>query len=217
MTGIKKKLKSENGMVIVEATFVFPVMFIILFIIIYMGNAYYQKAVVENIVTEYAIKGASCCADPVLAFYKEHGVMPGYKDLKTQPYRYVFGGMSDVESEIGKEVKKAINESPTFFAGMSPKVKTSETQIASFNNAVLYATFSVDVNYVIEFPIRFLYADSPVVLSINSRAEVPVNDTAEFIRNTDMVMDLLEGTKAADYISNVFGKINDFINTFSEK
>jgi len=217
MTGIKKKLNSENGMVIVEATFVFPVMFIILFIIIYMGNAYYQKAIVENVVTEYAIKGANYCADPVLAFYKENGVMPGYKDLKTQPYRYVFGGMSDIENQIGREVKQAIEDSPTFFAGMTPKVKTSQAQIASFNNAVLYATFSVDVNYVIEFPIRFLYADNPVVLSINSRAEVPVNDTAEFIRNTDMVMDLLEGTKAADYISNVFGKINDFINTFSEK
>ena len=39
---IKQKLNnSENGEVIVEATIIFPIMFIVLFFLIYMGNAFY--------------------------------------------------------------------------------------------------------------------------------------------------------------------------------
>ena len=44
------QMHSENGTVIIEATFVFPIMFIILFFLIYMGNAFYMKAQVESVV-----------------------------------------------------------------------------------------------------------------------------------------------------------------------
>lgn len=76
MTGknsICSKLNSENGTVIIEATFVFPIMFIILFFLIYMGNAFYMKAQVESVVEQKAIQGAAYCADPILETMKETG------------------------------------------------------------------------------------------------------------------------------------------------
>jgi len=216
---IKKLYKSEKGAVqIVEATFVFPIMFIILFFLIYMGNAYYVKAQVESVVETYAIEGAGYCADPILETIKKTGSVPSLSNLKTQPYRYIFGGMNDIESEIGRKVESEINgKSSSFFRNMKPKLKTSSSNIAKFNNYVVYSTFSVEVEYVVEFPIRFMGADAPPMLTINSRSEVPVNDTAEFIRNTDMVIDLFHGTKIGQSISDVFGKINDFISSFASK
>lgn len=214
-----KKIKSEHGAVqIIEAAFVFPIMFIILFFLIYMGNAHYVKAQIESVVETYAIEGAGYCADPILETIKKTGSVPSLSSLDTQPYRYIFGGMNDIESEIGSAVEKEIGgKSSSFFKNMKPELKTSSHQIAKFNNYVVYSTFSVEVEYLVEFPIRFLGSSSAPMLTINSRAEVPVNDTAEFIRNTDMVIDLFHGTKIGQSISDVFGKINDFISSFASK
>lgn len=216
---IKKKLKTENGVVqIVEAAFVFPIMFIILFFLIYMGNAHYIKAQVESVVETYALEGAGYCADPMLETIKQTGSVPSLSALKTQPYRYIFGGMNDIEAKIGASVEAEISDqSSSFFKNMSPQLKTSSANIAKFNNYVVYSTFQVEVEYAVEFPIRFLGAASPTVLTIHARAEVPVNDTAEFIRNTDMVIDLFHGTKIGQSISDVFGKVNDFISNFASK
>lgn len=212
-----KENKEEKGSVIVEATFVFPVMFIILFILIYMGNAFVQKAQVEGIVSEYAVKGASYCTDPILTEIKENGKPPAYNAFKAEPYRYLFGGMSDVEVAMENEVVKAIDNSFTFFGGMKPQIKTQIDHIATFNNSVVYATFSVEVEYAIRFPISFLGGDRPIELNLTAREEAPVNDTVEFIRNADLVIDVFHGTRVGQSISDVFGKVNDFISSFASK
>ena len=100
---------------------------------------------------------------------------------------------------------------------MSPNITTPKADIAQYNNFVVYSTFSVEVKYTIKFPISFLGESTPPMLVITSRAEAPVDDTAEFIRNTDMVVDVFHGTKVGQKISDIFGKINDFISGFSKK
>lgn len=213
-----KKLRKQDGMVIVEASFVFPIMFIILFFLIYMGNAYYIKAQVEAVTSQYAIVGANSCADPLLETVKQTGSVPALKDLKTEPYRYIFGGMSDIEAKISNDVKNKINlGAGSFFKNMNPKIVTPDNEIAQFHNFVVYSTFSVEVRCEVQFPIRFFGEDAPPVLVLCSRSEVAVNDTTEFIRNTDMVIDLFHGTKVGQNISDVFGKINNFISSFAGK
>lgn len=219
MIGFKRiKADNERGAVqIVEASFVFPIMFIILFFLIYMGNAHYVRSQIESVVEVNAIKGANYCADPLLETIKEKGKVPSLEKLNTKPYRYVFGGMSDVETKIASSVKKEIKgNSSSLFKNMKPKIQNS-SKIAKFNNYVVYSTFSVDVSYQLQFPIRFLGKNTPPILSIKTRAEVPVNDTAEFIRNTDLVIDVFHGTKIGQKISDIFGKINDFISNFAGK
>lgn len=215
---IKKKLNREDGAVqIVEAAFVFPIMFIILFFLIYMGNAYYVKAQVESVVVEEAIRGANYCADPILQSIDETGKVPELSELDTKPYRYVFGGMDDVEKEIRDNVKKQIEGSSTFFKNMNPKIKTPITEIAHYNNYVVYSTFRVQVDCTIRFPISFLGAESPTIMNIKTVSEVAVNDTSEFIRNTDMVIDYFEDTKIGTSIKGAFDKINEFITSFAKK
>lgn len=213
------KAKDETGAVqIVEAAFVFPIMFIILFFLIYMGNAFYVKAQVESVVEKYAVQGANYCADPILSTLKTYDAVPSLDSLKTEPYRYLFGGMSSIETEIRNSVESEISgKTSSFFKNMQPQLIGSSSDIAKFNNYVVYSTFSVQVKYKVCFPIRFFGYDAPSVLEISSRAEVPVNDTAEFIRNTDMVIDLFHGTKIGQKISDVFGKINDFLSNFAGK
>ncbi|MDO4802417.1 MAG: hypothetical protein Q4A15_09660, partial [Prevotellaceae bacterium] len=82
-------------------------------------------------------------------------------------------------------------------------------------NYVVYSTFVVQVNYEVKFPIRFLGDTQPTIAKLSSRAEVSVNDAPEFIRNVDMVVDLLDGSKTADNIKGIFDKINSFIDKFT--
>ena len=216
---LKEKLNNESGAVmIVEAAFVFPVMFIILLFLIYMGNAYYIKAQIEGVVEKNAVLGANYCTDPLLETIKEDGGLPNLTDLEIKPYRYLFGGMGDIEKKIGNAVQEEISgKTSTFFSSMKPKLVGSASNIAQFNNYVVYSTFSVEVKYKITFPIRYLGDDTPVIMEITSRAEVPVDDASEFIRNTDMVIDMFHGTELGNRISDVFSKINDFLSSFAGK
>lgn len=215
----KNKIKKENGAVtIVEASFVFPIMFIVLFFLIYMGNAFYVKAQVEALVQSYAIEGAARCADPMLENVDKTGKFPSLDKLKIQPYRYIFGGMDDVETDIAGKVKKEISKSTSFFKNMSPVLKNkSSSNIAKYQSYVVYSTFSVDVDYSITFPIRFLGTEKSTILNLEARSEVAVNDTTEFIRNTDMVIDMISGTKLGENISDIFNKINSFLGQLGGK
>ena len=184
-----------------------------------MGNAFYLRSQVDAVVTKYAINGAKYCADPLLQYISEHDSVPELNSdaSESDPYRYIFGGMGDIEEHIRKEVKNAlINNTVSLFDNMDIQITTPNENIAQFHNYVLYSTFSVEVEYIIEFPISFLGADSPILLKVNSRAESPVSDTAEFIRNTDMVVDMFQGTAIGNKISDMFGKIKEFMDEFSE-
>ena len=59
--------KNEKGALIMESTLVFPVMFFVLFFLIYMGNMMYLRSRVDSIVSSAAhnLLGNSSLADPV--------------------------------------------------------------------------------------------------------------------------------------------------------
>lgn len=213
---IQKQLKKEHGAVtIVEAAIIFPIMFIVLIFLIYMGNAFYIKTQIDGIVVEKALQGAAYCADPMLAVIEETGSVPALKDLDVQPYRYLFGGMDEIEASIEREVKKEISEAyVSFFKNMKPEL---ESCTVKFNNYILYSTFSVDVKCRIGFPVKMLGTEEAFAAKLNIRSEAAVNDTTEFIRNVDMAIDYFCDTKFGQSIKGVFDKINEFMTNFAEK
>lgn len=218
---IKGRIKSENGLVIVEAAIVFPVMFFVLFFIIFAGNMYYEQAKIDKIVMVNAIKGAQYVTDPYLSNIDKGESIPTQSDeMKVEPYRYIFSGttIAKIEDELSENVKKEISDGGLiFFSNSRANVIGSDNEkIAKYNNYVVYSTFVVQVNYEVNFPISFFGA-TPTAARLSSRAEVSVNDAPEFIRNVDMVVDMLDGTSTAKTIKGFFDKINTFINKFAAK
>lgn len=213
--GIKQKIKEERGAyTILEASIVFPVMFFVLFFIIFLGNMYYEQSKMDNCVMRYAIKGAQCCADPYLYDFVQTGSVPtDLSAVEIKPYRYIMGGMNDIENKIKTEMANEIAKKDlTFFSNMVPKVTTQTTK---YNNYLVYSTFSCSLKYSITMPIKLFWdANKFEIVKFTSRAEVSVSDTPEFIRNTDLVVDLLTGTKIGTTIESVFQKINSFITKF---
>lgn len=209
---MKKLLKKENGVVIVEAAIVFPIMIFTVLMMIYMGNIYFQQAKLNAIVDMAAIKGAAYCADPMLDnIEKNHSVPKSNNDI--QPYRYLFG-LSDVETRIEKYVSSEFaSAGDGFFGDMKARNVDCE---AKFNNNVIMYSFTVEATYNIEVPLRFMGTEPPKLVSLSAKATAPVNDNGEFINNLNMALDYYESTGLKDKVNSATGKIKDFFSKFGK-
>lgn len=207
---MKKKNSKESGVVIVEATFVFPIMLFAILLMIYMGNVYFQQAKLNAIVDIAAVKGAAYCADPMLDDIENAGSVPTkYNDI--QPYRYLFG-MSDVESKIEKYVSEQF-KGDGFFGSMAPKTVSCE---AKFNNSIVMYSFTVEAFYEVKVPFRFMGTEPPTIVSLSSKATAPVSDNAEFINNLDMALDYYESSGLSQKVSAAASKISEFFGKFGK-
>ena len=206
---MNKKIKEEKGALIVEASFVFPIMFLIIFLMLFMGNAFLQKSRVEAIVSRATIDGAAMCADPTMSYIKENGKVPPLKTVEIEPYRYIIGGMDDIELKIAQRITNEISNINTgLFSGMKP-VNNSGV-VTEYKSCFVASSFKSTVSYKIIFPMRLLGEKENVSLTFHCYCEVPVSDTPEFIRNVNMVEDVLESTGAIDKIKEMADSLKDF-------
>ena len=201
----------ENGSLIVEATFVFPIMFVVIFFLIFVGNAYYQMSRVEAIATSAAIEGAAQCADPVLS-YIEDGEFPDINSNYIKPYRFIGSTNSDVEGTKAS-IQAAVSEKLSGLkGGLFSGMELQETLIVPcYDNYFVCAMFEIDINYSIRMPIRLLFTSENMKLNYACHLRVPSNDTSELIRTTSFVGDYLERVGVIDAIekgkSNLIGYI----------
>lgn len=203
----------ESGAIFVEASVVFPIMFLVIFMMIYAGNAYYQKARVERLVASAVSDGAAYCADPLVKS-AEAGSFPSLENLDVQPYRaLLIGGAKQTADQIAGSLKKDIEAlGDGYFAGMKPDVKSVD---AVYNNHFIYATFEVTVTYEIELPIRMLGETENVCLTFSTHRSSPVTDTVELIRNVNMIEDYMEQIGLDKSIDDLKEKINRAVDALA--
>lgn len=210
---MKKRLKKDEGALVVEASYVFPIVVLVLCMLIYAGNAYLLKCEVEAIVAEEAIKGAAYCGDPVsYALETGDGTLPGYSSIEVQPYRFLIGGMNDYETAIQNNIKKRLKN---MSGGLFNNMEISSTKIngPNFNNAFIYSTFSVEVTYDVKLPVR-IWGEEPVMMHLSSLVDMPVTDSVELIRNIDMIEDYMQRSKTIqaglDKIEELIDKVKEY-------
>lgn len=204
-----RKIKDDKGMLVVEASIVFPVMFLVILFMIFAGNSYLQKCRIEAIVIESAISGASYCADPILE-YIENDNIPTLSTLDVQPYRFLIGGMDGIEEATEDEIADKIDALGTgLFSNMSPDTSTIS---AEFYSNFIYSTFSCEVEYDIMIPIKLLGASDYIYFKSSSKAEVAVSDTSEFIKNIKTVEDYMERYGITEKITEMAEAAKAYIN-----
>ena len=196
-----------------EATIVFPVCLIIIIMLLYLGNVYYQKSRIESIVVEAVLDGASYSVDPLLKEIEtsEGNKVPGLgADYK--PYRYVaglFGGMDDIEGSVRALITERIGKLNTgLFTGMKPTGYGSKLKV-EYKSWFVAASVSVDLEYRIELPIRLLGEQERLAMNFKTHTEVPANDSPEFIRNVNLVDDLFEKTGAKEEMIKAINGIKE--------
>ncbi|MCL2747174.1 MAG: pilus assembly protein [Oscillospiraceae bacterium] len=201
--------KREGGMVIIEATIVFPVMFLVIFFMIFMGNAYYQKCKIEAIVTELTLDGAAYCASPLLRDVDKTGKAPTF-GKSTDPWRYYryFTKMGNTQQAIEQELETQVGGVGTgLFSCMKPNRPSAKVQP---NNYVVYSTFSIDLDYMVPLPIKLLGEQYFSSFRVETHAESAVTDAPEFIRNVNMVEDYLKQTGVDEKIKEAIDKAKGF-------
>lgn len=215
---ISSLTKNERGVAtVMEAIIIFPIMILVIVFLIYLGNGVYQTSKVSAAVARYAVEGAQMCTDPY--YYdvqKSNDAVPSSFSAGVQPYRYILqtdkGHIETVKRDMEKKLEDSIN-SHGFFLGMKPKISYKEI---SYNNHVVYSTFSVEVRYSIVMGVKLFGEHDFRILKSSAYSEVAVNDPAEFIRNTNMVIDLIQktetGSAITQKISEAMSKVQEFIN-----
>ena len=207
--------KNERGALVVEASIVFPVMFLVIIFMLFMGNAYLQKSRIEAIASKNALAGAAYCADPQLEQISNGGA--GALKGDSYPYRFVTSGFGNsTASAIKKKILNDIKGLNTgLFSAMKPVVKDKDV-IVKYTNSFLYATFSVDITYKVMIPVRMLGESEYPYLTMTSHMQVPVSDTTEMIRNVDMIWDYMERTGIADKVSSVSAKLQEALSKVNQ-
>lgn len=219
---MKKGMRDDRGALIVEATIVFPVCLIVILMLLYLGNVYYQKSRIEAIVVEAALDGAAYCADPLLRAIEssEGHKVPSLGAVDYEPYRYLgglFGGMNPIEESVSSLIKSRIGSMNTgLFSSMKPTGYSNNLQV-KYKSSFIASSISVDLEYKIELPIRLLGDRENLSMKFRTHTEVPVGDTPEFIRNVNMVDDILEVTGAKEKITKKIQEFRKFVNDLFHK
>ena len=202
---IKEFCKDDSGVMIIEASYVFPITFFVIFFLIYFGNMLYIRAAIASYVSDATVQGAAYCANPWLEQIEEEKKVPK-KITDIKPYRNlnVFGGNSGYEAKMQDQLKSKIaGLGGGFFYGMKPK---NIECTAKYKNYIVTADFSIHVKCKITFPLNFLGEDSPWEFTIAAYEKAPVIDGCELIRNVNMGLDYIERSETAQI---AIGKIQE--------
>lgn len=219
--GTRQKPAGSPGMIVVEAVFVYPVVFMVLAVILFLGDVYYQRARVEAIVLDASIRGASQVATaslPKISFDPAtgRGVL-NPQDIRNDPYRYIFDspqGTSTDDALKGTQalVDELLPASASFF-GLAPEFDGKSAKVV-YESKVIRGEVSVSAVYGIRVPVhKALIPEGEVSLELNARATSSVTPMGELVRNIDMMDDLYEasgGKKIGDSVETIGTAVKNF-------
>lgn len=202
--------RAERGAVmIIEATFVFPIMFIIVFFMILAGEVYFQHARVEQAVVKAAIDGAARIENPTLETVIETGSVPTDTDSEDiMPYRYLFtGNARSVAEQVADDLEKEIEGmGPFFFAGLGPK---NVSVSAEPNIYLLFSSLEVECEFEIELPLRMIFSSKNFSFHYTVSVVQSIGDPAELIRNVSTVQDIIERNETASELASKFTEVTE--------
>lgn len=213
---MQSRENQRGAVTIIEATFVFPIMFIVIFIMLMACEGYLQYARAERACIVAAIQGAARCENPMLEAVQRDGTVPtSTTAAKVRPYRYILTSEAqNIADQVGRELEDTIEGFDVMcFRGMTPSGVKVDTK-ASLN--ILVSSFSVDCSFKIKLPIRMIFSNEDISFAYTVSVSEPIGDPAEFVRNVSTVQDYLERSEVGSKIEEFTAKISDAIDKVAE-
>ena len=205
-----KHYRRERGAVtIIEAAFVFPIMFFIVFFMVMAGETYYQYARAEREVTTAAINGAARCENPMLGSVIASGsVTKDPTAVNVIPYRYILTGEAKIiANEVENELKRTISKyKPLLFTNMSPRNVNISVDL---HMNVLVSSFPITCSFSVPFPIRMIFGGQVMRFQYTIHTNAPISDPSEFVRNVALIWDVMERNEAGQTILEYGGKVKN--------
>jgi hypothetical protein len=195
---------------------VLPIVFGVVFFLIFVGYAMHQRPVMEAATQRSAIYIARTITDPS---YEK--IVSGQEKIEmindnlandpqiydnsilNRPYRYLFSSKSNMLAS-SEAVAKLIMQNQ-IFSDKRPNVSVEK-------EGGLFPKVTVSASQKFDMPQIIPGFDLPTVVTIESTSVVYINQPAEFIRNADFVIDVIstavESIKGK--VDEVFSKITFF-------
>ncbi len=219
------KLKNEQANAIVENVIIMPLIFIIIYSLIMNCFIIHDKSTLEAAAKRGAIYAAHCISDPnyaniLKASGSEKGVLDTSIDISEEgscfsfsgmgqnieAYRYLTGSSTDIDTQVEKEIESIINKTRIPWR----ELKVDDVGY-SCKNMFIYQ--DVTVTLKADYPVPKFFSDYGMDSEYEFKvtAKMTVNDPDEFIRNADMVVDLITDIDNAtgNKVSGVIDKISD--------
>jgi hypothetical protein len=227
MTKSNKILNSEKGAMIVEASFIMPIVIVVIFVLIYLSLIQIQQSIIYLHAQGMAQKISNISTFPGYEkfYYEAYGdeqkkfglpqsYEPGIDTIenaysKHDPYRYLGGVYLNKHNNYENELEKIVEQSMYF----KNAVIDADIDVI-FKN--LSTAIKVDVNYSFKLPKFISIVGLNPNISMKIEAITYANDTAEFMRNTDLAFDVfdyfLKKYHLDEKISIFYKKIMEMIN-----
>lgn len=193
-------MKKENGAIMVEAAFVFPLVMLTVMALIYLGLFKLQESAILYQVqkvtrqTDYMVsspgysklgtldaKSFDFNADPSAAQVKNYYL--AYHDGVSKLYREIFG-CTWVDSSAASSYAQSVMQSMYFFMGFDKMESKVEIKRNFLSNTITTKTY---MEYPVPAVIKVLGLDGKVLLY--QGASVTAMSSTDFVRDVDMAWD----------------------------
>ena len=217
---------------IVEYSIVLPICLFILGLLFASGFYLNQKAVLDSAVNRGVVLAQKIYCDNNADRLMNMGIdgnnyqvgvtidsnaLKDPKNLKSEPYRYLkFGSRyDDIYSVIEKKITNSVNTSQLINAD----IRLSDLSInmpKKFNAFMIYKmTVTVTQDFYNPFVPVLVRESTDSLFSMKSSATAAVMSTTEYVRNVDMLNDVLgrfTGSTCDGWVSKMMGRLNTFMS-----
>ena len=202
----------EKGSIVVEASLVFPIVFLAIIVIIYTCLLIYQKTYIQSLADMAAERGAAIWSNPA----KE--ISSGRVSKEELKSGGLYWRIFDLKSperikNIEEYLKKKLNAYNVLGSFRTVKVEIQD--------CIIYKKLVVSINDTYRIPVGKLLRIFGLEENYNVfvKSEAVINEPVEFIRNTDFTLDIekeLEEKypdygKAIESIRSVMSKVKEKI------
>lgn len=212
-------LKDERGSFTVEASLIFPIIFLCIIAVIYICILLYQMVLIQTAADVSAERGAATWSNP------EKKISSGMIEKSGINAGGLYWRLFDIHKEkkksrLGNYLESHIGR----YDILKGSYKVSEPDIIDY---VVYKKLSLDIEGEYDIPAgtllkAFGFRDC-ILLKVHS--EAVINEPVEFIRNTDFIMDVekeaeqkSEGAKKlGDSVRGIMKKMVDALAGFFDK
>ena len=220
-----RKMKDESAGVMVENVIVLPLVFVVIIFMIVSAFLAHDKATIEAAARRGATFAAQCIADPKYASLAGTG---GALDLdkkstdigfsgigkNVKAYRYLFGN-TDYVDDVERRVANIVEETRI------PWIPQENFRVeCQPRNMIIYHDITVTVTASYRLPKWLDWFGLETLYEVKAEAKMAAVDPDEFIRNADLVVDLITAVdnatgghvqKAVDKIGSLANKLVDWL------
>ena len=207
--------KDTRGDAVVEATILFPIIFMIFAGLMLLAMYLPTRALLQRatqytataLATERSDTWLRC--DPATGeyYWLEH------KEELSQVYGAAFGALKGNNRDEASAAKQLVEKMES--EGL---VKVSEGLDVKYGvlNYIVYKEIIVTATKTIKMPVdlSFVGLKNEIPITVSSTAVVQNGD--EFVRNIDLAVDLVTDLAEKYGLDETFGKVGEFLNKFNE-